>query len=162
MSILCFIAAFKSFGNVIDYLFMRIGNPELYRYIPRNVISSMGPFALYLLLSIILWLFATKLAGKLVSDAKHTHEANYEGILQIGIGLLGLYMLTMDVAGILWTIRDFVGEQTGLIHEEGMMGVLFDIPVDLINLAISFFLVYKAGWISRKLHMVWKKGSNPK
>lgn len=155
LAILCLIRALKTIGVAIEYLFSWVGEPYLYDSIPRKLISDFGPFGTYIVIGVLLWMFTGKITRLLVPNEELRYEMDVIGILQVGIGLVGIYSILFDLSGVFWSIRDYFGEQLGLIHNEGVYGFYLDMIVHVFNLAISLFLIFKAGWISRKLHTIW-------
>ncbi|MCR2805852.1 hypothetical protein [Paenibacillus soyae] len=144
-------------GIVLEYVFNWIGEPYLYDSIPRRLISDFGPSVIYMMIGVLLWMFTGKLTRILVPNEELQYEVNTVAILQVGIGLVGIYSIVLDFSGILWSIRDFFAVQLGLFHEERGFGIMMDMVVHVLNVAISLFLIFKAGWISRKLHTIWSK-----
>lgn len=158
ISVYSFLQLFKNADNIIRFYFRQYENPELHGdLLGRSIVASFGPLACYLIMSILLWVFAGKIASLISPDKEQDRETDYVAVFQIGIALVGLYLIVWDISGIFWAIGDYFGEQTGRIHNEGSSEALSDLAINLLNFLVSLFLIVKAGWISRKLHQLWNK-----
>ncbi|MUT65978.1 hypothetical protein [Paenibacillus sp. NEAU-GSW1] len=157
IAMICFIQALKTIGIVIDYFFNWIGEPYLYPSIPRKLIADVGPFIAYIVIGVLLWVFTAKITRMLVPNNELRFEINTVGIMQVAIGLVGIYSLLIDFSAVAWSIRNYFGGVLGLDYNVAGYGFYLDMVVHIFNLTVSFFLLFKAGWISRKLHAIWNK-----
>lgn len=158
ISIISFITALKTVGSILDFLFNRMEYPELYNDLPRSIMISFGPFGTYLLISIILWVFAKKIAKLLVHKSDTEIDVDLIKLFQISIALLGIYLLSLDISGFFWTIRDYYGIHIGIdSYRDDSRGIILDMIINLLNLCFSLFLIIKANWISHKLQTIWRK-----
>lgn len=157
IAIITFISALKTVGAILDFMFNRFEHPELYRDLPRSIIFSFGPFVTYLMISIVLWVFAKKIARLITTKTDFEIEIDLTKIFQISIAIVGIYLLTFDISGFLWIVRDYYGIYTGIGYiDDDSRGLGLDLIVNFLNMCVSIFLVLKANWISKKLHDIWK------
>ncbi|AEI45697.1 hypothetical protein [Paenibacillus mucilaginosus] len=157
ISIYFVIQSLESFWKVIGYVYQVIAHPDWGRDLTRTLLSSAGPWLTLVACSVVLWIGARKITGRLVREPDREAAMNMVGLLQLGIGLLGIYMLVLDLSGILWSFREYAGDYLGIEPYAGQYGILLDFIVHVTNIAVSLFLIFRAGWISRKLHGIWNR-----
>ncbi|MFC6233444.1 hypothetical protein ACFQI7_37655 [Paenibacillus allorhizosphaerae] len=144
-------------NEIASNIIQRLIYPGLYEGISRNTIIAISSSGIYLTFAVILWIFAKKISKKIILRDEEIEQFDLRGLLQLGIGLIGIYSLVMDISSILWIFRESVAEQYGLEHDEGQFGIVLDLVVSILNVSVSLLLIFKASWISQKLHSIWNK-----